>query len=196
MKFNMPRLGPFMTFGFTKAAGIRPCKDGYVHGGGGGGGAAAGLADSTIRMVQWMDEDGMAPDWLKEIDWWTWDGSKLTQDEMDRLQEPFDKFILTKNSAEFSEETVKRGIMGCSVNNSKDICEDHHLKARDFWVNVEHPEVGDTLTYCGPFIKLSEAPMKIFRRAPLIGEHNEEIYEKEIGLSRRELILLKQGGVI
>ena len=86
--------------------------------------------------------------------------------------------------------------MGCAVANSKDICEDDHLKVRNFWEKVEHPELGDTLTYCGAFCKLSEAPMKNFRRAPLIGEHNEEIYEKELGLSRQEMILLKQAGVI
>jgi hypothetical protein len=33
-------------------------------------------------------------------------------------------------------------------------------------------------------------------RAPLIGEHNLEIYEKELGISREELTILKQGGVI
>jgi len=197
MQFNFPRMGRFMTAGFVAIASIRPCKDGYVHWAIGGG-AAAGFSDSTARLVKWMDEEGMAPDWLKEIDWLKFgaETEKMAQEEMDRIQEPFDRFLMSKTTIEFSEETAKRGIMGCPVSNSKDICEDHHLEARNFWQTVEHPELGESLSYCGPFAKFSEAPMKIFRRAPLIGEHNEEIFEKELGLSRREIILLKQTRVI
>ncbi len=197
MKFNMPRLGRFGTLGFTKAPVIRPCKDGFVHCMIGGG-AAAGLADSTARFVQWMDEENMAPDSLKETDWLEFGNTAkdMSQEQMDQFLVPFDEFILSKTSAEFSEESVKRGIMGCSVSNSKDIWEDDHLKARNFWEELEHPDLGDTLMYCGPFVKLSEAPMRLLRRAPLIGEHNEEIYEKELGLSNQEIIHSKQAGII
>ena len=38
--------------------------------------------------------------------------------------------------------------------------------------------------------------MKIRRRAPLIGEHNREIYCGELGLSEEELEMLKEVGVI
>ncbi len=197
MQFNVPRLGRFMTSGFTKSASIRPCKDGYVHCVVGWG-AAAGFSDSTARLVEWMKEENMAPDWLLDIDWFSMgaDVSKMTQEEMDRIQEPFDTFLMTKTTAEFSEEAAKRGIMGCPVSNSQDICEDHHLEARGFWEKAKHPELNDTLTYCGPFVKLSEASMGIYRRAPLIGEHNGEIYGGELGISFQELALLKQAGII
>ena len=197
MKLSLPRMGRYMTAGFLKVASIRPCKDGYVHWALAGG-AAAGFSDSTARMVKWMDEEGMAPDWLKEIDWLEF-GAKtveMTQEELDRIQEPFDKFLMTRTTIEFSEETAKRGIMGCPVSDSKDIYEDHHLEARDFWQQVDHPELGETLTYCGPFAKFSQAPMKTTRRASLIGEHNKDIYEKELGMSREDIILFKQAGII
>jgi crotonobetainyl-CoA:carnitine CoA-transferase CaiB-like acyl-CoA transferase len=103
---------------------------------------------------------------------------------------------MTKTTSEVSEETAKRGIMGCPVSNSRDICNDHHLEARNFWQNVPHPELGESLTYCGPFVQLSEAAMTVRRRAPLIGEHNREVYEKELGIGREALILLKQAGVV
>jgi crotonobetainyl-CoA:carnitine CoA-transferase CaiB-like acyl-CoA transferase len=197
MQFSLPRMGRFMTSGFTKSASIRPCKDGYVHLVVGWG-AAAGFSDSTARLVKWMDEEGMAPDWLKEMDWFSLGSkvSQMTQEEMDRIQAPFDAFLMTKTTLEISEETAKRGIMGCPVSNSRDICNDHHLEARNFWQNVSHPELGESLTYCGPFVQLSEAAMTVRRRAPLIGEHNREIYEKELGIGREALILLKQAGVV
>jgi crotonobetainyl-CoA:carnitine CoA-transferase CaiB-like acyl-CoA transferase len=34
------------------------------------------------------------------------------------------------------------------------------------------------------------------KRAPLIGEHNDEIYQKELGLSKDELFILKKENVI
>ncbi len=60
---------------------------------------------------------------------------------------------------------------------------------------VEHPEMGDRLTYCGPFIKFSEAAIDIKRRPPLTGEHNEEVYG-ELGISKQELLALQQAGII
>jgi crotonobetainyl-CoA:carnitine CoA-transferase CaiB-like acyl-CoA transferase len=63
-------------------------------------------------------------------------------------------------------------------------------------VDIEHPELGTTVTYPGAFAHASEAPPRISRRAPLIGEHNREIYEGELGFSREDLVRLKEAGVI
>lgn len=81
------------------------------------------------------------------------------------------------------------------LSTAEDLWENAQLRARDFWVPLEHPELGVTLPYCGPFVKLSETPLKIERRAPLIGEHNEEVYG-ELGIAAGELARLKQAGVI
>jgi len=194
--FNFPRMGPNIMSVHTTSSLVHPCKDGYVYFTIGGG-TAAGIADSTRSCVEWMDEEGMAPDWLKEMDWvFGYDSSKLTQYLVDRVVEPFQTFFLTKTKEEFSEEAVKRGMIGCPVSDARDIFHDRHLEARGFWTEVEHPELEDALTYCGPFIKLSEAPVKISRRAPLVGEHNQEIYERELRLSQEEVILLKEAGAI
>ena len=60
---------------------------------------------------------------------------------------------------------------------------------------LKYPELGTTLTYPGAFVKASETPLGIRRRAPLIGEHNEEVYS-ELGIVKKELINLKQGNII
>ena len=53
-----------------------------------------------------------------------------------------------------------------------------------------------TLTYPASFHALSLTPGKIKRRAPLIGEHNDEVYGKELRISKSQMALLKQAGVI
>ncbi len=78
----------------------------------------------------------------------------------------------------------------------EELFEDEHLIARGFWVDVEHPELGATFKYPGvPYI-LSKTPWRLVRRAPLIGEHNTEIYEKELGFTREELSKLSAAGVV
>jgi crotonobetainyl-CoA:carnitine CoA-transferase CaiB-like acyl-CoA transferase len=67
-------------------------------------------------------------------------------------------------------------------------------KAREYFVQIEHPETG-VLTYPGAPFKLSETPWRA-GQAPLLGEHNEEIYGKQLGYSKEDLVKLKEGGVI
>jgi crotonobetainyl-CoA:carnitine CoA-transferase CaiB-like acyl-CoA transferase len=149
-------------------------------------------------MVQWMAEEGMAPDWLIKYDWATeYDTSHITQNEIDRLEQEFDKFIITKTKVELFEQALKRGIILVPVNTPEDISKSEHLSARHFWVDIEHDELNCTLPYCG-FLKniFSETPGSIRRHAPLIGEHNLDIYERELGFSREEISVLKNSGVI
>ena len=172
------------------------CNDGHVvllaHGG------AQVFVNSMKSLVNWMVEEGMADDWLRDFDWETdYDASQLTQDLVNRYESAIAKFLETKTKKELYEEgAIKRRIMTGPLATAKDVWENIQLRSRDFWVNVDHPELGESLTYPGAFIKLSESRMSPRRRAPLIGEHNREIYEKEMGLSIDEMAKLKQTGVI
>ncbi|MDP9238052.1 MAG: CoA transferase [Chloroflexota bacterium] len=60
--------------------------------------------------------------------------------------------------------------------------DDEHARARGFFVEVEHPELGRTITYPGAPYRFSETPWRIERRAPLLGEHTEEVLA-ELGAS-------------
>jgi len=73
---------------------------------------------------------------------------------------------------------------------------DLQLLSRKFWVELEHPELNKQIIYPGPFAKMTETPLDLRWRAPRIGEHNEEIYVKELGISHEELSSLKESGII
>ena len=61
---------------------------------------------------------------------------------------------------------------------------------------MEHPGLGRSLTLVGPFAKLSGSPAPAARRAPMLGEHNADIMQGELGLSGEEFAALKAAGVI
>ena len=60
----------------------------------------------------------------------------------------------------------------------KDLLEFPLFKERDFWREVEHPELGTKITYPGGFVKAGMGDCGIRFRAPLIGEHNDDIYHE------------------
>ncbi|MCL5952288.1 MAG: CoA transferase [Chloroflexi bacterium] len=172
---------------------ISPCRDGYInfiiYGGEAG-------KHSNQAMVAWMAERGMAPDWLKEKDWDKFNVATSTQEEIDAIEKPFSAFLATLTKEEFGNESAKRGILGYPVNNARDILEDPQLAARDFWKPVEHPELHAAFKYPGRFAKFSGSEPRDGRRAPCIGQHNDQVYVNELGLSKQELASLRQDRVV
>jgi crotonobetainyl-CoA:carnitine CoA-transferase CaiB-like acyl-CoA transferase len=81
------------------------------------------------------------------------------------------------------------------VNNMKDLSESEQLEARNFFVEINHPEAG-TYKYPGAPAKLSKTPWRLDRHAPLLGEHNESIYCQRLGHSPEELQKMRNDGVI
>ena len=173
-----------------------PCKDGWVTIFMLGGGLQASV-EHLKRLRNWMDEEGMAPDWLKQLDFvWDYSSEKLTQELVDRVEGTYRDFLMTKTKAELFERAIQDGLILAPVSSAKDAWENEQLRAREYWQQVEHPELGDSIPYCGPFIQLSGTPIRIRRRPPLIGEHNMEIYSQELGVPLEKLAILKHSGVI
>ena len=193
MKVNLGRQGGWRQFGPIRMRTLWPCKDGYITFMFSGGLIGA---KGQRRVVELMDREGMAPDWLKEIDWEGVDALGATQEAMEPITEAFGEFFKTKTKAWLLKQAVAGGIMLAPVNTIKDVTEDPQLKARDYWIDVAHPEMGTTITYPGAPCKLTETPWQIKGRSPVIGEHNSDIYERELGLSREELAALKEAGAI
>jgi crotonobetainyl-CoA:carnitine CoA-transferase CaiB-like acyl-CoA transferase len=178
-----PRTGPHMRYPKAQpgVSIVYPCKDGEVflllQ-----GGANVAQHNSSRQLVKYMEENKMASDWLRNFDWISgFNAMTVTPDVIDRAVGEVRRFILTRAKRELYEEALKRRILLAPIADARDVCDNAQLRARDFWVEVEHPELANTVTYCGPFLKLSEAPLRIRRRPPLMGEHNEEVY-KELSL--------------
>lgn len=174
---------------------IWPCKDGHVLAMVAGG-AQAGMVKSTQALVAMANREGYALE-LEDFEWQKVDASTVPQAEVSNREQLIGEFIRTKTKAELFDEAIREGILLIPVTTVKDITESPQLAFRGYWENVEHPEVEDTITYPGWPVKWTEMPAyKPKRRAPLIGEHNWEVYGNELGLSPEQLALLKARRVI
>jgi crotonobetainyl-CoA:carnitine CoA-transferase CaiB-like acyl-CoA transferase len=177
---------------------IRPkvmwkCKDGWISCQLGGGPLSV---RTVLPLMEWMKEKDMLDDFLKTFDWVALSYDTTNQEVLDKIHQPITKFFESYTMAELLEEAIKRGVMIYPLCNVAQIAKNDQLANRDFWSRVEHPELAAVITYPGAFIKSSETPLRIRRRAPLIGEHNQEIYENELEISKTELVTLNEAGVI
>ena len=171
------------------------------------GGAGRGLADGIYvntlafpllmnpagirRLAEWFDTHGLADDLLDD---------KYADPEIIAANEQHVKDVLRDFIAALPSETVyhegqNSGFSMGPVRAPEEVMADQHFHERGFFVEVEHPDIGRTLTYPGAQAIYGASPWRIQRRAPHIGEHNAEVYG-EIGLSTLELAALREGGVL
>jgi crotonobetainyl-CoA:carnitine CoA-transferase CaiB-like acyl-CoA transferase len=190
------RMGAFRKIGLFGGLVLRqtwPCKNGYVI-----FILTAGAfgARTNQLLTEWMDSEGMAPEFMKKMDWKTLDAKSMAPDFIKAFDEHVMKFFLSHTKEELYEGAVRKGMQLYPVYDCAALAESPQLRARHAWQPVEHPELGMTMTYPGAWVKMSEGICQIRRRAPLIGEHNIEVYHDGLGLPLEEVERLKGSGVI
>ena len=171
---------------------IWKAKDGYVS-----FGLRSGMAriPNLVATVEYMAENGMAPEWLRKYDWSSYNHNTVTQDEIERLEEAFGAFFASKSMRELYEAALERRIMLAPCNNAHEILEQPQLRHRELFVTLEYPELGTSIEHPGFFAKSSTTQIGLRCRAPRVGEHNAEIYG-ELGLDPAELATLSRDGVV
>ncbi len=166
-------------------------KDGYVSFGLRGG---AARIPNLIAAVEYMHENDLAPDWLREYDWSKYNHNTLADAEIARFEAVFTTFFATKTMRELYEEALKRRILLAPCNNAAEIVDQPQLRARDFFVTIE-TELGEDFEIPGFFAKSTARKIGVRRRAPRIGEHNHEVYA-ELGIDLSELETLQAQEII
>ena len=86
---------------------------------------------------------------------------------------------------------------GCPVGfyaTSEDLYQSAQLQARGFFHQVDHPRAGRVTLPVRPY-KMS-VDSKPVSPTPLLGQHNDEVFCGELGLSREQLLQLQERGVV
>ncbi len=190
------RMGPYRpTAGDSMVRVNWRCKNGFINFMPQGGGP--GVSASTRAMLAWMREDGMGSDSLDAVKWEQMHYSDVPGDVMRQGVVDFGRFIETKTKDELIRESKNRRIILFPLNTHADILEYPQLSERDYFVNLPHPELGTSVKYPGRFI-LDGVMDRVGprSRAPLLGEHNGEVYGGELGMPDDEIESLKENGTI
>lgn len=158
---------------------IYPCKDGYV---------CIWIGPHWQKLVKMMGD----PDWAQ---------AEMFQDPASRSEHMEDcnrlieVWTRERTAAEIDRLGIEHDVPLSPVRSVKELVADEQLAYRGFFMEIDHPAAG-RLKYPGAPYKLSATPWEIRRPAPMLGEHNEEIYRRVLGYSRQELAGMKKAGTI
>ena len=128
-------------------------------------------------LFEWMDNDALKDDIWKDRD--------FRRDNSDVLSALVSEFSEGFNKMDFYKEAQRRHIPASPLMTIKDLLEDDHLRVRDYFVSLEHPAVGEYRIPGAPF-RMGESPWRIYRPAPLLGEHTEDVLKEWSESPRKE----------
>jgi crotonobetainyl-CoA:carnitine CoA-transferase CaiB-like acyl-CoA transferase len=114
-----------------------------------------------------------------------WINSNLRRQHADYINAEVTSFTMRFLKEDLAELMQKHGIPGLPVNSPSDFMKDPHIQARGFFSSVTHPVLGTFLQPGNCFMvdgkRTGPSP------APLVGQHNHEVYCGELGLSTDDL---------
>jgi crotonobetainyl-CoA:carnitine CoA-transferase CaiB-like acyl-CoA transferase len=161
--------------------GALPCRDGYTV-------FITWESVQWDRLVAFMGD----PEWANDDKFRDYAGRYQHGELLNAL---LTEWLVNHPKEELYHEGQAAGVPFAMVYTSKDLVDSEHLKARGFFVEIDHPRTGKVKYPSAPY-KFSETPWQVKRPAPLLGEHNEEVFVRWLGHPREEMAKLGPAGVI
>ncbi len=143
--------------------------------------AIAAFTDADWRG---MDQALGSPSWAADAKFATLAARKQHEDE---LEAHVTAWTSERTAEDAMEQLQAHGVPAGVVQNGRDVLDrDEHLKARQYYEYLDHPEAGRTAHDGAPF-RLSSTPGWLSGPAPCLGEHNEYVCKEILGLSDDEI---------
>lgn len=166
--------------GYGRAAwGPYPCKDGYV-------GVIAGPDHKWPQVAELMEIGALTNPKFDDRG-----GRGENADELDGLMLPW---LKQHGKREIFEKAQDMGLAFAYVASPEDILGWEHLRERDYFTKVLHPVAGELEYPVGPY-KARGFEWEL-KPAPTLGQHNQEVYGDLLGLSKIDLVRLREMGAI
>ncbi len=131
------------------------------------------------------------PEWKKDSDYAT-PKARLTR--LNAIFETIEQWTMTKTKFEVMDICNAVNIPVGPILSMKELAEEPALRDTGTIVEVDHPERGKYLTVGCP-IKMSDSPVEV-ERAPLLGEHTDEILTTVLGYSDEQVAAIKESGAV
>jgi formyl-CoA transferase len=119
---------------------------------------------------------------------------KERRNNIEALTQIVEQWTATRTKQEVMKIMGEAGVPCGAVLDSVELLNDPHLREREMVVTIDHPVRGK-FTMPGCPIKLEDSPVEV-KSAPLLGQHNAEVYRQMLGLGDTDLAELKQQGII
>ena len=125
-----------------------------------------------------------------------WKSARVRREEWRELKDLVEGKLKQMKKYDFFQKALEKRLVVGVVQSPEDIVNCPHLAFRGSLVELDHPVVGK-LKYSGPgFLADNQNTAAGGRAAPRLGEHNQEVYGKRLGLTDAQLGLLAGEGVI
>jgi crotonobetainyl-CoA:carnitine CoA-transferase CaiB-like acyl-CoA transferase len=161
------------------ALGRLKCKDGYV--------VALLIEDRHWRAF--VDLMGN-PEWASGPEWGTlFYRAGHLMEIADRIAE----WAAQQSKEDVHHRGAAKGFAIGSVYSAEEVMNYRQYHARDYFVEVDHPEAGKA-RYAGWPYKMPASPPAVQRPAPLLGQHDKEVLEDLLGYSPAEFDGLRRSG--
>lgn len=162
---------------------VAKCKDGYIM--------HCSLGDWT-SLIEWVKSDDKAQDLGAP----QWEDQFYRKENAEHMFDVLDDWAQEYRIAELMEGAQLRRIPYAMVRPPEALLGDSQLTARGFFFDVGHPELGRTFRYPGGPFYFTATPWRIARRPPLLGEHNAEVYQGELGISNEQMTALVKEKIV
>ncbi|MFC2059036.1 CaiB/BaiF CoA transferase family protein [Chloroflexota bacterium] len=162
-------------------AGLMPCKDGYIQ-------------LDMHEEIQWRRLAKLMgdPEWTQTDIFKT---REARQAHAEEIRQHLREWLSDWSKEELYNAARKHGIPAAAYFNAEEIVRSPQLRFRGFIVDIDHPQAGK-LEYPSAPYRFSKTPWRGNRPAPLLGEHNEDIYIQHLDYSKQDLVRLRGLGVI
>lgn len=155
---------------------LRPCKDGWVH-------VHTNTRHPDLLAVL-MEEPALMDEELLAT-------PAGNADQIDGLMAPW---LRDHTKWDVVERSQEMRVPNTAVQTPSEVFQDRQLRERGYYATVDHPAVGRIEQPGAPF-RMERTPWQT-DRAPLLGEHNQEVYAGELGYTPEEIVRLRDRGVI
>lgn len=174
----------FLVTRFTRgyrSGGMVPCKDGWME-------FTPQTAVDWFEMFKLIGRPELADDE-------TLHNRKVREERAAEIKDILDPWLMAHTKEEIYNLCQSRNISIAPVNRIDEVVNSEQLRERQFFVEIEHPKAG-TFKYPSAPYRFTATPWRVKGPAPLLGQHNEEIYCGHLGYSKEDLVRLREANII
>jgi crotonobetainyl-CoA:carnitine CoA-transferase CaiB-like acyl-CoA transferase len=158
------------------------------------------------RLLEWVEELGLGDEFPEAVflrlgaEKESLDLTKVgVDDELTAIfsaaREGVNLVAASLSAHDFFLGAQRRGMAVGIIYSPEEAFEDEHFRARGFQAEVEHPDLGRSFRYPGAPYRFEKTPWRISRRAPRLGEHDDEVLA-ELGVTAAERDALRRDGIV